>query len=260
MSLRWRLLRDGEAPGAWNMGVDEALLARAIRDGVATLRFYRWKGFWLSLGRGQRLEPDRAAACRESGVSVVQRATGGKAVLHGADLTYAIAAPESLLPPGLSATYRCVNDALATALGVLGLAVDPSAASARAPGHEVFDCFARPAAHELVVRGRKLAGSAQRRSQGGVLQHGSIRLETEPEAVRAAAGLVPGSATSLRELGFEGSSEPVEEALAEALGAALGANFEPASLDPVEVEAAGLRRLQPSGSRPGISRHLSGSR
>ena len=63
-----RLIRDAAAPGAWNMGVDEALLATAIRDGRATLRFYRWEGFWLSLGRGQRLDGRRADACRAGGV------------------------------------------------------------------------------------------------------------------------------------------------------------------------------------------------
>jgi lipoate-protein ligase A len=117
----------------------------------------------------------------------VQRVTGGKAVLHGADLTYAIAAPEAALPSGLAATYQLVNDALGTALASLGVTVDARCKNAPPLGREVFDCFAQPAAHELVSRGRKLAGSAQRRAQGGVLQHGSIRLDPEPPPVREAA-------------------------------------------------------------------------
>jgi len=260
MPRRWRLIRDGAGAGAWNMGVDEALLARAIRDGVATLRFYRWEGFWLSLGRGQALSAERGRACRDAGVGVVQRVTGGKAVLHGADLTYALAAPEAHLPSGLSATYQCVNDALGAALGALGVAVDASCKSARAPGRDVFDCFAQPAAHELVAGGRKLAGSAQRRARGGVLQHGSIRLDPEPVSVRAAAGLVPDRATSLRELGFTGPLERLQEVLAEALGDALGADLEPGGLDPREAESARGRVSRPLGGPSGISRHLSGSR
>jgi lipoate-protein ligase A len=242
MPREWRLIRDAAAPGAWNMGVDEALLATAIRDGLPTLRFYRWEGFWLSLGRGQRLDPLRADACRTSGVGLVQRSTGGKAVLHGADLTYALAAPEVALPTGLAATYQTVNDALGTALASLGVAVDARCKSFRTPGREVFDCFAHPAAHELVARGRKLAGSAQRRAQGGVLQHGSIRLESEPTPVREAAGLAPGTATSLQELGYEGSLEALLEAITAALGSSLEACFEAGALDPAERQAARARK------------------
>ena len=65
---------------------------------MPTLRLYAWQGPWLSLGYGQRLGAERLAACAEAGVGVVRRATGGLAVLHGADLTYAVAAPESAAP------------------------------------------------------------------------------------------------------------------------------------------------------------------
>jgi lipoate-protein ligase A len=270
-----RLIRDGAARGAWNMGVDEALLATATRDGRATLRFYRWEGFWLSLGRGQRPDGRLADACRASGVGLVQRVTGGKAVLHGADLTYALAAPDTWFPRGLSATYQCVSGALASALSRLGVAVEPRCEGVQTPGtqakgthskgtqrpgREAFDCFAHPADHELVVGGRKLVGSAQRRTRGGVLQHGSIRFESEPLAVRDATGLVPGTATSLREEGFQGTLVALEEACVGALSEALGARFERGELDPAERDRAqdrpDLSRLRPGG----ISRHLSGSR
>jgi lipoate-protein ligase A len=256
----WRALRDGPAPGAWNMGVDEALLATAMREGRATLRFYRWEGHWLSLGCSQVLDPAREDACRAGGVSLVRRATGGRAVLHGSDLTYALAAPAGLLPSGLSATYQCVNRALATALAGLGVDVDASCSSARAPGREVFDCFAQAAAHELVAGGRKLAGSAQRRAGGAVLQHGSIRLSPEPEPVRAAAGLVVGAATSLRELGFQGSLAALQDACVAALAEALDARFEPGALEPIERATARDRSAQAPVTTAQFSRQLSGSR
>ena len=77
------------------MGVDEALLASAVHTGRPSLRFYRWQGPWLSLGYGQSLSEVRAERCRAAGVGWVRRVTGGLAVLHGADLTYTVAAPEA---------------------------------------------------------------------------------------------------------------------------------------------------------------------
>ncbi len=89
---RWRLIVDGRANGEWNMGVDESLLKTAVTAGTPTLRFYRWRGPWLSLGYSQRPQAELYAACSRAGVGVVRRVTGGRAVLHGEDLTYAIAA------------------------------------------------------------------------------------------------------------------------------------------------------------------------
>ena len=70
-STPWRLLLDGSAPGPWNMGVDEALLASARRSQLATLRFYTWDGPWLSLGYAQRRSAEQLVACRASGVARV---------------------------------------------------------------------------------------------------------------------------------------------------------------------------------------------
>jgi lipoate-protein ligase A len=84
------------------MGFDEAMLRTAASDGIATLRLYTWDGPWLSLGYAQRrIEAERMAACEQAGVGIVRRTTGGRAVLHGNDLTYSLAAPEAMLRPGL---------------------------------------------------------------------------------------------------------------------------------------------------------------
>jgi len=92
VATRWRLLRDAAAAGPWNMGVDEALLETAIAEGRPALRLYRWEGPWLSLGYGQTFDAAQREACAAAGVGVVRRVTGGRAVLHGGDLTYAVAA------------------------------------------------------------------------------------------------------------------------------------------------------------------------
>jgi lipoate-protein ligase A len=232
-------LIDGEASGPWNMGVDEALLASAIEGGRPTLRLYRWEGPWLSLGYGQRLGAERLAACDAAGVGVVRRVTGGKAVLHGGDLTYAVAAPEGLLPPGLRGTYELVAVALRDALFALGIDARPaSGAAGPAPRPGSFDCFSEAAGDELCVEGRKLVGSAQRRTRGGVLQHGSIRVYPDPAPVRAAAGLAAGVATSLRELAFEDSPQTLVEACVAAFSRVLDVRFEPGSLEAEEKKTA----------------------
>ena len=236
--MRWRLLLDAEGDGPWNMAVDDALL-RASQTGAApTLRFYRWRGAWLSLGLAQPLDPARRELCRQAGVGIVRRTTGGRAVLHGADLTYAVAAPVASLPPGVHASYALLGEALRQGLAALGVASERGEAGSAGPAAGEFDCFQALAAEELCVGGRKLAGSAQRRTGAGVLQHGSLRLAPDPEPARAAAGLALGSATSLAELGFALAPEAVQAALIGGFAKALGARFEAASLTPDEREWA----------------------
>jgi lipoate-protein ligase A len=240
LGSRWRLLQDAAAGGAWNMGVDEALLASAAAGGPPTLRLYAWQGAWLSLGYAQVLAPARQQACREAGVHWVRRASGGAAVLHGQDLTYAVAAPARLLPGGLYESYALLAEGVRLALVALGVAAQPG------PGPEGprgFDCFAAPAGHELCVDGRKLVGSAQRRAGGALLQHGSLRLRPDPPAARAAADL--GAGTSLREVGCEAGLEAVCQSLETGLARALGVAFQPGRLTPEEARKAASRGSHP---------------
>jgi lipoate-protein ligase A len=230
VALRWRLLLDGPGDGAWNMAVDAALLRSAQQGALPTLRFYSWDGAWLSLGLSQTLDPARRDGCRQAGVGVVRRATGGRAVLHGADLTYAVVAPSARLPRGLRATYALLGEALWQGLASLGIAADRSGSEASGPRSGEFDCFQSLATDELCVAGRKLAGSAQRRTQQGVLQHGSLRLAPDPPQARTAAGLELGAATSLAELGFAFPPERVRDALIAGFAGVLGVALEPGSL------------------------------
>jgi lipoate-protein ligase A len=221
------------------MGVDEALMESLARGRGATLRFYTWAGPWLSLGYGQSVSDERLAACRGAGVGIVRRSTGGGAVLHGADLTYALVAPDALLPPGLQASYALVNDALLEALGALGVPVERSQPRSTVPAG--YDCFAAPAHDEICAGGRKLAGSAQRRAGGGVLQHGSIRLRPDSARAREASGINPTRATSLAELGGRLEESQVRDACIQAFEVALGVRFKRGVLTPFEERLAGSR-------------------
>ncbi len=242
MPRPWRLLLHDPADGAWNMGVDEALLASASEGAAPALRLYQWHGPCLSLGYAQPVSAQRLSACADAGVAIVRRVTGGRAVLHGSDLSYAVAAPTGCLPAGIRETYRCLTEALRAALRELGLEASPARGGGRQPARPHFDCFAEVAPEELTAAGSKLVGSAQRRLSGAVLQHGSIRLRPDPEAVRRATGTGMAGAVSLSELGVERSVASVREALVRAFAAALDAAFEPVRLTPCEARRAEFRQ------------------
>ncbi|HSR42176.1 MAG TPA: hypothetical protein VLL48_08395, partial [Longimicrobiales bacterium] len=157
------------------MAADHAL-ARDLPSDQAVLRLYGWSGPTLSLGRNEpargRYDPDLA---RRLGVALVRRPTGGRAVLHHREVTYAVAAPVAPFG-GLRSAYRAINAALVRGLARLGvpagLAGSDAAGGGLAP--DAGACFRAPAPGEVVVGGRKLVGSAQVRFGGTLLQHGSI--------------------------------------------------------------------------------------
>jgi lipoate-protein ligase A len=226
------------------MGLDEALLHSAATKGIATLRLYSWQGPWLSLGYAQRHFPaDQVFACEGAGVGVVRRTTGGRAVLHGCDLTYSVAAPEAMLRPGLRNSYDQVATALLAAIRSLG-----AVGASRVPEHraaansKAFDCFAAPAGDEIVVGAHKLVGSAQRRRGGAVLQHGSIRMTADLPEHAKLTGIDPGVSTCLTDVGLTVGEDDLRAALVSAFGQVLGADLSEArTAEPSELEQAELR-------------------
>ncbi len=236
MQQHWRLLLDSEAGGAWNMRVDAALLASAQQGGAPTLRLYTWNRPCLSLGYVQDCSRERSAACQRAGVDIVRRVTGGGAVLHGGDLTYTIAAPETALPAGLIASYALVERVLRAVLAELGVRCDVS--FPRTARNRAFDCFSDRSHDALCVHGRKLCGSAQRRCGGGVLQHGSLRLFPDAAVCADAAGVDPEAATSLRQLGVECSHAEISARLVVAFTHVVGVVCEPGELSAEESAAA----------------------
>lgn len=217
--LRWKLLVDGRLPGADNMARDESL-ARVVSDAVegdgtqvlpAFLRFYAWERPTLSFGRNEparsRFDADRLA---EAGVDVIRRPTGGRAVLHDREVTYAVIVPARALG-GPRETYRRVNAVLAAGLAALGVPAELAADEPTAP-LDAGPCFDLPAGGEVVAHGRKLVGSAQARIRGALLQHGSILMHDDQGRIGELA--TPGSGVPESGVSVSGSrSRPV--ALAE---------------------------------------------
>lgn len=171
----WRLVDDidSSASGAEQMQRDVALMDSAGSGGTPAVRFYTWSPPTLSLGRFQPEDDVDRVACARLGVDVARRPTGGRALLHGADLTYAIALAQ---PDGRAGTvdalYATLADGLVAGLRRIGVV----AAVARHMGPDGPVCFTGQLGADLRVGSRKLCGSAQVRRGRAVLQHGAILL------------------------------------------------------------------------------------
>ena len=203
----WRLLVTPPASGAENMALDEALMDRARQTGEWVLRVYSWSAPTISLGRNQsargRYDLDRV---RRLDLGVVRRPTGGRAILHHREITYSVTAP--VRDAGdLRESYDRINRLLLSALHRVGVAASVANPPTRSTTPGMAPCFDEPAFGELTLDGRKLAGSAQWRSEDALLQHGSI--------------LVADDQTLLATLALEGPTAiPAPATLTDALGAA----------------------------------------
>lgn len=162
------------------MALDEVLLEKAAQ-GQASLRFYQWASPTVSLGYFQ---PFDASFCFK-GLEVVRRPTGGDLLIHHHELTYALALPDEMVPQKVEELACMVHRAIASLLEKLGVPTGCQSAKGKlempaAP--EGVLCFLHPAAGDVLVNGCKVVGSAQRRRQGGLIQHGSVLLNSSSHA------------------------------------------------------------------------------
>ncbi len=177
----WRVIPILDAPGATQMVLDAWLLEQH-RQGLhpSTLRFYTWSPFAISLGHHQRHTPDhwRSLAWQGTTIDIVRRPTGGRAVLHQGDLTYAVIT--SGLAGDRQAVYRYLCEFLVQGWRSLGIDLHYGQAG-RGYIHNP-DCFGTATVADLVDSdGNKLVGSAQLRRGTAILQHGSMRLAPDPD-------------------------------------------------------------------------------
>jgi lipoate-protein ligase A len=232
-------------PGWLNMAIDTALLERA-QAGERWVRLYAWEPT-LSFGRHEPVERRYDSAIISGlGLAVVRRPTGGRAVWHADELTYAVAAPVNDVG-SLQEAYRGVHEWLRAALRSLGAPAE-LAPRARAVAVDGGACFASSAGGEVVVGGRKVVGSAQLRQGTAMLQHGSILLDGDQSLVaRVTRGSAPtdGSMTLRQAVGRPVSWQETDSAVCESVRAAWGtaAVPAPALIDQLlaRAEAAGAR-------------------
>jgi lipoate-protein ligase A len=240
--MRWTLIFDSSGrPGSENMSLDNSLL-RLAQGGVGFLRLYRWDPPCLSFGRNEpALTRYDRSKIESLGLSTVRRPTGGRAVWHDAEVTYAVAAPATTFG-SLRETYNIVHATLAAALRQLGveatLATRPSGRTASLNGGA---CFAAPVGGEVVTPAGKLVGSAQVREGAAFLQHGAVLLDGRQDLVAAVTRGVhlPLNATSLSaELGREATFAEVSEAIAARAAADWEGEWKDGDADPSDQDVA----------------------
>ena len=182
----------GAHDGIWNMAFDTQLLGlfrtgrfqKQFGAGSMLWRFYTWEPPALSLGYGQRLLEIDEESCKARNISIVKRPTGGRAVLHVDEFTYALFAETS---DSNAKIYATAHEVIRETLLKLGVKAEFSRTTPnmrqRHDSAESVSCFTASARNELHVDGRKLVGSAQRRSNRAILQHGSLLLSEKHKMI-----------------------------------------------------------------------------
>jgi lipoate-protein ligase A len=190
----WRVLNSGGAEGYLNMAIDEAILWSCQKGYVSpTLRFYEWTSPTLSVGYFQKVFKEfDVAACNKLKYPIVRRVTGGRAVLHDQEVTYSVVVPKgnSFFSTSILEVYQTLGAGLIKGCNMLGIEAQiisrPVKQSAQNNSMDLDRspvCFSAPSWYEIVVGGKKLIGSAQKRLDGALLQQGSILMKFNLESL-----------------------------------------------------------------------------
>lgn len=143
-------------------------------------RFYAWRPYAVTLGYNQDISGIDIVKCHSAGIDVVRRPTGGRAVFHAEEFTYSFFTESAEQNTEL---YRMVHEVIKLALESLGIHAAFCRSTLTRPqggaSSEAVSCFTASAKYELQVEGKKLVGSAQRRSHNVLLQHGSLPLSSQ---------------------------------------------------------------------------------
>lgn len=183
MTETWNFINSGSHDPYYNMAMDEALLNFVSRGEIdPVIRFYTWDPATLSIGYFQRLKKEiDIDKVNEKGYGLVRRQTGGRGVLHDKELTYSVIVSESHpnMPKTVTEAYRVISQGLLEGFKELGFETYFAIPRSKEEREKLKQprssvCFDAPSWYELVVEGRKIAGSAQTRQKGVILQHGSI--------------------------------------------------------------------------------------
>ncbi len=176
----FRFLNTHVQDAAMNMAIDESVLTHHLNGEVPpTLRVFRWSQPSISLGRFQSIEREIVSErCKQLGVALVRRPTGGRAVYHHDEFTYSIVISKRYgVPPGVVAAYAYLAQGLLAALRLVGVQAELS--DERVSKHSSAACFASSTQADLTSGGFKLIGSAQVWKDDALLQQGSLPLDDQ---------------------------------------------------------------------------------
>ncbi len=177
----WRYINTGLLDGATNMAIDRALAnCMALNGHYPVLRVYGWNPPAISLGYHQKPAEINSELCRKDGVDIVVRPTGGRAILHGEELTYSVILPKNgpFARLDIHQVYELISRCLISALNTLEFPVTFNRAEVTPNdfmrGELSALCYAAAIRYEICYQKKKLVGSAQRQFENAILQHGSI--------------------------------------------------------------------------------------
>lgn len=173
--MRFRLIETKQDNAHMNMAIDEALLSSKI----PVLRFYSWKPAGLSIGYFQPIKNFNFNNLKKHEVDIVRRITGGNAVLHDRELTYSFIIDENKMPKSIIDSYKQISKGLLQGLKNLGLSPEMNK-NVEKKGRSAA-CFNDPSWYEILVDGKKIVGSAQKRVDGKLLQHGAVLIDIDIE-------------------------------------------------------------------------------
>ncbi|MFW6131425.1 MAG: lipoate--protein ligase family protein [Candidatus Aminicenantaceae bacterium] len=183
----WWIIIDREPlNGSLNMAIDEFLFQSLKSSPGTFLRFYRWKNPTVSLGYSQKMEKVvDESFCRQNGIDIVRRMTGGKLVLHHKEITYSVSSSDNdLFTSRLKESYKLISKALIKGMEKMGLRPYLARVTPDLYKRGTLPCFSYPAQDEVEIDGKKIIGSAQKREGNRFIQHGSIPMEDESELLR----------------------------------------------------------------------------
>jgi lipoate-protein ligase A len=228
-----RLIVDPPSSGSWNMAVDHALLESANESGLITLRVYAWSAATVSLGYFQRYQ-DREVHAASADCSLVRRSTGGGAIVHDREMTYSLSVPSSnRWSKSNEQIYFLVHEIIVQLLAEQGVKAELFDGPKATDGAESFLCFQRRTKGDVVLKGYKVCGSAQRRKKNALIQHGSLLLQMSPHAPE-----LPGILDLSSESGF--STADVVSEFSSRVADRLGVNLSVGEMDSSETRIAEL--------------------
>lgn len=246
--MNWRLIVNKDLPGYKQMAIDESIYHYAATAKLPILRLYTWERPTLSLGyfqshKGVVCEP----FCVHNNIHVVRRFTGGRAVLHHLEMTYAIAAPldrGAFNNCSLQETYQLIARALDSALQNLGVTRAAISFQSDQPNQtKKAQCFVSVSQFELAENEKKIIGSAQKRSRNAFLQHGSILFDFDSKLQQGCVNNpdpdIEKKIAPLRTiLGYVPDFDEVQQSVIEGFEEVLNVQFEEADLDSKELDFA----------------------
>jgi lipoyl(octanoyl) transferase len=242
MDREWRLICDESVEAAKNMAIDQAIHhAVIIGNSPSTLRLYGWEKPAVSVGHFQKICSDQIdlGYCSAMGIDIVRRPTGGRAVLHGHDITFSVALRESQLPcdcKSITLSHAWLMQGVLEAMRLLGIHADLGGGFAHPDGIHSPDCFAQIAPCDLRIGLEKAVGAAQLRRSGGLLEQGSIP-HTQPrfDPMRIFPRQASCNSLALKDI----SRRDIEDAIVAGYENSLGLHLTPSGLTSIEVSIAG---------------------